>query len=154
MSKMISLCLIFMPSSDCLSFSVSSGQSLTCCIPAVYPLLRLILVFQCSAVKLLSWNLFFLHQRYFWFSRSLQSLYWHKLISFNQLQTHSADRALRLRYYDGSTSLCLLPNIGSNENTPQPLFFLVIFIEVEMCRKQCQRKSLTFQLIFASRFNL
>lgn len=54
-----------------------------------------------DAVKLLSCNLFSFHQHYFWFSRSLQSLFWHKLVRFNQLQTHSADRTLRLRYYDG-----------------------------------------------------
>lgn len=59
--------------------------------------------------RALSWNLFFFYQYYFWFSRSLQSLYWHKLIRFNQLQTHSADRTLHLRYYDGSPSQPMFP---------------------------------------------
>lgn len=59
--------------------------------------------------RALSWNLFSFYQHYFWFSRSLQSLYWHKLIRFNQLQTHSADRTLHLRYYDGSPSQPMFP---------------------------------------------
>lgn len=59
--------------------------------------------------RALSWNLFYFYQHYFWFSRSLQSLYWHKLIRFNQLQTHSTDRTLHLRYYDGSPSQPMFP---------------------------------------------
>lgn len=70
------------------------------------------LVLHCKfkyAYRALSWNLFSFYQHYFWFSRSLQSLYWHKLIRFNQLQTHSADRTLHLRYYDGSPSRPMFP---------------------------------------------
>lgn len=67
--------------------------------------------------RALSCNLFSFYQHYFWFSRSLQSLFWHKLVRFNQLQTHSADRTLRLRYYDGLTIPAYvssaLANIGS-----------------------------------------
>lgn len=74
--------------------------------------------------RALSCNLFSFHQHYFWFSRSLQSLFWHKLVRFNQLQTHSADRTLRLRYYDGlaipAYVSSALANIGAYSVPPWP----------------------------------
>lgn len=97
-----------------------------------------LLVWCCIVVqrclRALSGNMFFFYQHYFWFSRSLQSLYWHKLIRFNQLQTHSADRALHLRYYDGSPSQPMFPGkhriLCKSPSLPQRAIILSFMVEI------------------------